>query len=127
MRPRAKLENATLSLRERVQHALNLLLEELMRRCVGRGHGGEVRDEVSEVTVLLLADRRLEADRLLADLHDLAHLLRAHGLGAFRDADINLAFGGLALELVAKLADDLVAAHASRDLLHVRLATEFLE
>ncbi len=46
-----------------------------MRRGLGGRQGAPVLDEVAEVGVLLLADRRLERDRLLADLHDLADLL----------------------------------------------------
>ena len=34
-------------------------------------------DEITQVAVVFLANRRLETDRLLADLDDLAHLLRA--------------------------------------------------
>src|SRR5262245_59033706 len=60
-----ELEHAPLAARERVQHRLHLLLEQLVRRGLGRREGPTVLDEVAEVGVLLLADRRLERDRLL--------------------------------------------------------------
>ena len=43
---------------------------------VGRRQGDRVLDEVAEVGVFLLTDWRLQRDRLLRDLHDLADLLR---------------------------------------------------
>src|SRR5262245_9875498 len=72
----AELEHAPLAAGQRVEDALDLLLEELVRGRLGRGQGAAILDEVAEVGVLLLADRRLEGDRLLADLDDLADLLR---------------------------------------------------
>ena len=65
-----------------------------------------VVDEVAELRVAFVADRRLEAHRLLADLEDLAHLLgrRAH---LARD----LFGGGLAAQVLEELAlhaDELV-------------------
>src|SRR4029079_8876581 len=72
----AQLEDPSLARRETVEDALDLLLEQLVAGGIGRRHAGEVRDEVTQVAVLFLADRRLEAGGLLADLHDLAHLLR---------------------------------------------------
>src|SRR5688500_247035 len=123
----AQLKHPPLTRREGIQHALDLLLQELVAGGIGRGDGGKVRDEVAEVAVLLLADRRLEAHRLLGDLHDLAHLLGADGLRTIGHALVDLALGRLSLELVAQLADDLVAAHASRDLLHRRLSAQLLE
>src|SRR3954454_24413521 len=70
-----ELEDPSLSTGQGVEHGLDLLLEELVRCCLGRGEGPAVLDEVAEVGVLLLADRRLERDRLLRDLDDLADLL----------------------------------------------------
>ena len=62
-----------------------------------------------------------------ADLHDLAHLLRRDRLRTDRLALVDLGLGRLALQLVAQLADDLVAAHAPGDLLDRRLAAQLLE
>ena len=47
-------------------------------------------------------------------------------VAALADALVDLGLGRLALELVAKLADHLVAAHAPGDLLDRRLAPELL-
>ena len=133
----SELEHPPLARGERVEHALHLLLEELCARGIGWRLGREVRDEVTEVAVLLLADRRLEADRLLADFHDLAHLLGADRLRTDRLSLVDFLLGRLArraagldrllVQLVAQLAHDLVAAHAARDLLHRRLAAQLLE
>src|SRR6185436_9649169 len=65
-----ELEHASFAARQRVEHRLDLLLEELVRRGLGRRQRAPVLDEVAEVGVLLLADRRLERDRLLRDLDD---------------------------------------------------------
>src|SRR5438477_9779116 len=127
LQAKPELQHAPLARRQGVQHALHLLLEELMAGGIRGGHGRQVRDEVAQVAVLLLADGRLEADRLLADLHDLAHLLGADALRALGLALVDLALGGLALQLLAQLADDLVAAHAPRDLLDGRLAPQLLQ
>src|SRR5437667_12735368 len=80
----SQLEHAPLARCEAVEHSLHLLLEELVAGGIGRGDACQVWDEVTQVGVLLLADRRLQADRLLADLHDLAHLLRPNGLRSRR-------------------------------------------
>ena len=49
-----------------------------MKLAASIGHDGVgVLDEVAEVRVLLLADRRLQRHRLLGDLQDLPHLLGA--------------------------------------------------
>src|SRR5579884_4200107 len=79
----AQLQHFALALGQAVQHVLNLLLEQLMARGLGRGQSCVVLDEVAEMAVFFLANRRLQADRLLADLDNLAHLLRAdlHLLG----------------------------------------------
>src|SRR5262245_64051776 len=98
----AELEHASLAARQRVEHRLDLLLEELVGGGLGRGQGAAVLDEVAEVGVLLLTDRRLQRDGLLRDLDDLADLLR-------RDLDL-LALG-----------------HRLGDLLDRRLATELLQ
>jgi hypothetical protein len=60
-----ELEDPPLAPRERVEDRLDLLLEQLVRGGLGRRERAPVLDEVAEVGVLLLADRRLERDRLL--------------------------------------------------------------
>src|SRR3954466_15949063 len=51
----AELEPAPLAARQRVEDRLDLLLEQLVRRGLGRRQGATVLDEVAEVGVLLLA------------------------------------------------------------------------
>src|SRR5688500_16741556 len=78
-----QLQHAALAPGQPLEHALHLLLEQLVRRRVGGREGLVVGDEATKVTVLFYTDRRLERDRLLRDLHDLAHLVRCdeHALG----------------------------------------------
>src|SRR5438477_6959704 len=76
LEPEPELEHASLATRQRVQHRLDLFLEELVRGRFGRSERAAILDEIAEVGVLLLADRRLERDRLLRHLDDLADLLR---------------------------------------------------
>src|SRR3954463_13123463 len=97
-----ELEHASLAAGQGVKDGLDLLLQELVRRRLCRSKCPAVLDEVAEVGVLLLTDRRLERDWLLRDLDDLADLLR-------RDLDL-LALG-----------------HRLGDLLDRRLATQLLE
>src|SRR5438105_6468375 len=111
----AQLKHAPFAAGEAFEHALDLLLEELVARGVARGEGLVVGDEVPEVRVLFLADRRLERHRLLRDLHDLADLVGGdqHPLG-------DLLRGRLAAELLEQAtrdADELVDRldHVDRD------------
>src|SRR5690349_3974124 len=100
----AQLEHAPLAARQGVEHALDLLLEELVRGGLGRRQGAAILDEVAEVGVLLLADRRLQGDRLLRDLDDLADLLRGDlDLLALRHRLGDLLDRGLAAELLEEL------------------------
>src|SRR5438552_1088962 len=96
-----QLEDATLAAGEAFEHALDLLLEELVRRGVGRCEGLVVGDEVPEVRVLFFADRRLERDRLLRDLHDLADLV-----GGDEHPLCDLLGGRFAAELLKKSTRD---------------------
>src|SRR5579875_179251 len=73
----AQLQHFALALGQAIQHILNLLLEQLMARCLGRCQGGVVFNEVTQVAILFLTNWRLQANRFLADFDDLAQLLRA--------------------------------------------------
>ena len=57
-----------------------------------------VRDEVSEIGVVLLSDRRLQRGRLSRDLHDFLDLVLAH-VEMLRQ----LLYGGLVAELQREL------------------------
>src|SRR5690349_13697127 len=73
--PEAETEDLLLARRQRGEHLARLVAQVEAQDGVGRRQDGLVLDEVAEVRVLLLADRRLERDRLLRDLHDPPHLL----------------------------------------------------
>src|SRR5690606_6431253 len=97
------------------QHLPGLLGEVHVDDRVRGAHEALVLDEVAQVAVLFLADRRLERDGLLGDLEDLADLLERE-LHLLRD----LLRGGLAADLlhqVAAGADELVDGldHVDRD------------
>ena len=65
----AQLDDLALAVGQRLEHLLDLVLEHLLRGGADRALGRLVLDEVAEVAVLALADRAVEADRVLADLH----------------------------------------------------------
>src|SRR5713226_1934570 len=79
----AQLQHFALALGQAIQHIFHLLLEKLVAGGVGGSQRGMIFDEVAQVAVVLFANGRFEADRLLADFYDLAHFLRAdlHLLG----------------------------------------------
>src|SRR5262249_55469225 len=102
----AHLDDLLLARGERLEEGLRLLLEVDVDHGLGRGHHVPVLDEVSEMRVLLLPDRRLERDGLLGDLQDLADL-RHRDVHPLRD----LLGGGLAAVLLDEgpaRADELV-------------------
>src|SRR5258708_15723190 len=120
----SQLENATLAAGEALEDALDLLLEELVRGGVRRREGLVVGDEGPEVRILFLTDRRLERDRLLRDLDDLADLVGGdeHPLG-------DLLRGRLAAQLLEQAtahADELVDRldHVDRDADRPRLVRD---
>src|SRR5205809_5639117 len=120
----AQLKHPALATGQSFEDALHLLLEELVRRRVRWRERLVVGDEVTEVAVLLFADRRLERDRLLRDLHDLAHLVRRdeHPLGdLFRRR-----LAAELLEQAARHADELVDRlhHVDRDADRPRLVRD---
>src|SRR5262249_10181446 len=63
--PEAHLDHALLARGERLQERVGLLLEVEVDHVLGGRHRGAVLDEVPEMRVLFLPDRRLERDRLL--------------------------------------------------------------
>src|SRR5579871_4711588 len=67
----AQYEYFTFALGQVLQNVLHLLFEQHHGGRLGRGDRLLILDEVAEVRVFLLADRRFERDRLLRDLHDL--------------------------------------------------------
>src|SRR5690606_24818543 len=73
----AQLDDLALAVRQRVEDALELLLEHLVRRGVDRRLRASILDEIPEEAVVRLADRPIERDRMLRDLDDLAGLLLA--------------------------------------------------
>src|SRR5665648_223765 len=60
-----ELYHFALALREAVEHLAELLLQHRERCSLGRYDGLRVLDEVTELGVLFLADRRLQRDGLL--------------------------------------------------------------
>ena len=95
-----------------------------MRRRVRRRERLVVGDEVPEVAVLFLADRRLEGDRLLRDLDDLADLVRRdeHPLSDL----LRRRLATKLLEQAARHADELVDRlhHVDRDADRPRLVRD---
>src|ERR1700730_11550428 len=77
------LDHLLFARRERLEDRLGLLLEIQIDHRFGRRHDLAVLDEVAQMRIFLLANRRLERDRLLSDLEHLAHLRYrdVHALG----------------------------------------------
>src|SRR5256886_8083754 len=67
-----------LARRERVEHFFRHVAQAGEGRRVGGRERRLVLDEIAEVRVVVVADRRLHRDRLLGDLEDLADLLLGH-------------------------------------------------
>src|SRR6266496_625746 len=66
----SELDDLLLALGQRMEHALELLLQQDEAGGVDGDDGVRVLDEVAELRVLFLADRRVEGDGLLRDLLD---------------------------------------------------------
>src|ERR1019366_8247084 len=105
--PMPKRMRSTRSSRgERGEYAGRGLAQVRLDRGVDRQHRVLILDEVAEVGILLVADRRFERERLLGDLESLAHLLERHA-----ELFGKLLQRGLAADLVEHLpagAHDLV-------------------
>src|SRR4051794_36888492 len=71
-------EHPLLARRQRSEHPRRGFAQIGLNRRVDRQDRVLVFDEVAEMRILLVADRRLERDRLLGDLQHLAHLLERH-------------------------------------------------
>src|SRR5262245_18837322 len=93
------LDHLLLTRRERLEHRLGLLLEVEVDHRFGRRHHLPILDEVAEMRIFLLADRRFEGDRLLRDLQHFANL-GYRNVHALRD----LFRGRLAAELLHQRA-----------------------
>src|SRR5476651_1615382 len=76
--PDAHAQHALLARRQGSKNTRRALAQVALDRRLERDHRVLVLDEIAQVAVLLVADRRLEADRLLGDLEHLAHLLERH-------------------------------------------------
>src|SRR4051794_8343633 len=74
--PVAQLEHLALAMRERREHVLELLAAQLRDHHLVRAGFLVVLDERAQRAVVLVADGRLERDRLLRDLEDLDDALR---------------------------------------------------
>src|SRR5438876_1127518 len=71
----AHAQHLCLARGERVEHVLAYIAQARIHRVVDRSDRARILDEVPEMRVVVVADRRLHGDRLLADLQDLADLL----------------------------------------------------
>ena len=71
-------EDTLLARGEAGQNAGRGFLEVFLNGAVERQHGILVFDEIAKLAVLLVPDGGFERDRLLGDLHHLAHLLQRH-------------------------------------------------
>src|SRR5947209_13925492 len=79
----AHLDHALFPLGQAAQHRRRLLLEIDVDNCFRRRDDGAILDEVTEMRIFFLADRRLEGDGLPRDREDLANL-RHRGVHALR-------------------------------------------
>src|SRR5688572_65516 len=113
----AHAQDLRLAGREGVEHFLGDVAQGRVGRRVRGRHGRLVLDEVAEVRVVVVADRRLHGDRLLGDLQDLADLLlgHLHALGEGRRVGL---LPGLLQDLAADavhLVDGLDHVHRDAD------------
>src|SRR5437588_12453087 len=75
---KAQLQHLALAFGQAVKHILHLLLKQLVAGRISRSERCVILNEITQVAIIFLANRRLQAHRLLADLNDLTHLLRAN-------------------------------------------------
>ena len=74
----AQLDDLAFAVCKAVEDLVKLLSEHRLGSCLRRSDSAGILDEVAELGVLFLADRRLERDRLLGDLLDLADTFCRH-------------------------------------------------
>src|SRR5438445_12293151 len=74
----AQPQDLLLARRERIEDLVGLLAQGQTDDRLHRRDDLLVFDEVAEMAVFFLADRRLQGDRLLSDLQDLPHLVDRH-------------------------------------------------
>ena len=74
----AQLQHLLLARGQRVQHLFKLLAQEGEGRGLARLRGVLVGDEVAQMRILLLTNRCFQGNRLLSNLHNLAHLVYGH-------------------------------------------------
>jgi hypothetical protein len=99
IQPKPHLDDFFFARRQRLQHRRRLLLQVQVDHRIRRRNHGLVFDEIAQVRIFLFPDRRLQRNRLLRNLQDLAHLghRNVHALG-------DLFTGRLATELLHQLA-----------------------
>src|SRR5439155_18163219 len=104
-----------------LENILHLLFEQLVTGCVGRRQRSVVFDKVTQVAIVLFTNGGLKADRLLADLDDLADFVRAN-LHLFSDL-FRRGFASKVLEQTATDTDQPVDRlhHMNRDTNRARL------
>src|SRR5579863_4378217 len=73
---KTQLQYLALAVGETAKYVFHLLLEQLMAGRIRWRQRRLVLDEIAQVAVVFLADGHFQADRLLADLDDLAHAVR---------------------------------------------------
>src|SRR6266496_1090033 len=113
--PEPQLNNLLLPLTQRVQHGVELFLQQDETGGVHRDDRIRILDEIAEVGIGFLADGGFQADRLLRDLQDLADFL-----GGVLHLAADLLRGRLPPEILQQLpldADQLVDRlhHVHRD------------
>src|SRR5438132_4340909 len=74
----AQLKYLALALSQALKHIFHLLFQQLVAGSISRSKCRVIFNEVTQVAIIFFAYRRLQAHRLLADLDNLAHLLRAN-------------------------------------------------
>src|SRR5688572_9908844 len=76
-----QLEDATLALRERVECPADALLAQRLLRLVERVGGLAVGEQVSELTLVVRADRLVQRDRRVGGAERLVHVLKGQAGG----------------------------------------------
>src|SRR6185312_8489336 len=111
----AHAQHALLARRQRRQHTGRGFAQVRLDRRIDRLHRVYVWNEVAEVGIFLVADRRFEADRLLGDLQHLADFVQGH-LQLFAEL-LGRRFAADLVQHLARGPDDLVDRldHMHRD------------